>query len=961
MRVGFVLAAAVLWVGCATTSPRFEQELATTFAQDDMHKLETAELELYYPANYGEEAKRVAARAAECIRLLRKNDIDSRERERVLLFLTSANYNNAYVGGLSGGEPLLSVNPLSATNEIFHLYGLGGGNAEDVACHEMFHVVHYEQTHGFWNVVNTVLGPVLPPQAFLERWFTEGVAQYYEGRLLRRVGRPMSPFYRGSFDSFVAMRGGNVGPGDLQLGQRELTPHSGAYLTGLHFIEWLAETYGEKKLWQVMDLQARSVFSPLGYTLRFKSVYGLSVGALVDEWEKDLTAKLELRTRPPTEKVLLEDVGQLARVTTHPPTGTIAVVSSGNEQVPFLRILNADGTLRAEQRLAKLGTDRDYVFVGPGSMSGLSFTLDGHWLYLLNDDLIDRGDTRAQIWKIDAQTAEVVKVYQDVGRGMAGSVSADGRTFTFADFSPGKTSIIERELETGTNTVVAEFGPGVSVGAPAWNRSHTLLAFSRLDANGWNLVVREADGVTRNLTSDGAFNYGARWVDDDQLVFMRTAGKYLQAHRLNARHVPVECERLTDAPYGVLDPSPTETGVIYAARDGVHWSIDSSPLSDAVTVALIKPQPDQPEPSIPEWHQTPPLEITSDQPYSSLDHLFVPQMRVPVGSFTFSDVTGINASVGLSVMGRDRLSRHTWAINGLLGVPNVAENSLQVGYRNAALAPWSIIAAASRNATVSEAYWTGILAASRTIFSVPVSFGVQTEVWQPFDSPTEKFIGPFASIAYSAGDGTPYAGAQRTFSVSLEVAGYPRAFGSDRDMLDLRGDVTVAIPLPFSKRHSFSAGAVGRSVPGAPVGALRVGGVSSANTLFQFGSREPFPMGPGTFLPGTLVEGLRGFDDFALRANHAAIFNARYRYSFIVDRGTASVLWILPSFFFRQIDVEAFGSAAVTESQVARAAGAAVSIRTSFGGFIPVSLSYQFAWRFDFGLPPLHVVAVSFD
>ncbi|HEY1087656.1 MAG TPA: hypothetical protein VGE37_08175, partial [Archangium sp.] len=72
-------------------------------------------------------------------------------------------------------------------------------------------------------------------------------------------------------------------------------------------------------------------------------------------------------------------------------------------------------------------------------------------------------------------------------------------------------------------------------------------------------------------------------------------------------------------------------------------------------------------------------------------------------------------------------------------------------------------------------------------------------------------------------------------------------------------------------------------------------------------------------------------------------------------------LWILPSFFFRQIDLEAFGSAAITETQSAKAVGAAIFFRMQFAGLLPVSLVYQFAWRFDFGLPPLHVVAVSFD
>jgi hypothetical protein len=193
------------------------------------------------------------------------------------------------------------------------------------------------------------------------------------------------------------------------------------------------------------------------------------------------------------------------------------------------------------------------------------------------------------------------------------------------------------------------------------------------------------------------------------------------------------------------------------------------------------------------------------------------------------------------------------------------------------------------------------------------------------------------------------------------VAAYPKAIGSDRDMLDLRGQIGLALPLPLSKRHSFFLSATGRSLPGAPAGALRVGGVATWNNLVEVGSREDFPTGPGVFLPGTLVEGVRGFDDYAVRAQHAAIFSARYRYAFIIDRGFASLLWIFPSIFFRQIDLEAFGSGAITEATSLKAAGASLAFRLSFAGFVPVSIRYQFAWRFDFGLPPLHVVGLSFD
>lgn len=951
---------ALLFGGCATTSPRFDQELATTFAQDDMRKLETADVELYYPAQYAEAAQRVAARASECLRALRAHDVTKRDYGRALLFLTSANYNNAYVGGQAQGEPLHSVDPLSVTSELFHWYGLGGAEAGDVACHEMFHYAHYEQVHGLWNVVNTVFGPVVPPQAFLERWFTEGVAQFYEGRIQRAVGRPSSPLYRGSFDSFVAMRGGAVGAGDLSLSQRELSPFSGAYLTGLYFIEWLVSKYGEGKLWELMDLQGRSVFSPFGATLRFKQVYGLSTGALMDEWAKELTATLVVRQRPGDEHPILSDVGQLARLASHPASQTLAIVSSGNEQVPLLRILERDGRVRVERRLAKLGTDRDYVFVGPGSMSGLSFTADGKFLFLLNDDLIDRGDTRAQIWKIDAQTGEVLKVFQDVGRGMGGAVSGDGLTFTFVDFPAGRSRIIERELESGTDRVVAEFPLGVSVSSPQWNAGHTQLVYSRLDPNGWNLVLRGEDGTSRDLTTDGAFNYGAKWSDDTHLVFARTAGRYLQAHRLDLESGVLE--RLSDTPYGLLDPSPIGTGVAAVVRDDVHWSIDAMPGTARETIA----PPAEPV-IIPQKHESPALEVTRDEKYSSLDHLFLPQLRLPGGTLNIYIPPGgdllqaqVSGALSVSVMGRDRLGLHTWAANAFLQLPSL-ENSVQVGYRNLLLAPWSLVVSGERNAYSREAYWTGGVYASRTVFTVPLFFGVQTEVWQPFGQAVEKFIGPTFAISYSAGDSTAYAGAQRTFHFSLDVSGYPRALGSQRDLLDLRGAVALALPLPFSKRHSFSVSATGRVLPGAPAGALRVGGTSSLIPVVSTGRSDPFPAGPGVFLPGTLVEGLRGYDDFVLRAQYLALFNGRYRYSFIVDRGFASLLYLFPSIFFRQLDLEAFGAAALTESQVARSAGAAVSLRTTIGGFIPVSLTYQFAWRFDFGLPPLHVIGISFD
>jgi hypothetical protein len=304
-------------------------------------------------------------------------------------------------------------------------------------------------------------------------------------------------------------------------------------------------------------------------------------------------------------------------------------------------------------------------------------------------------------------------------------------------------------------------------------------------------------------------------------------------------------------------------------------------------------------------------------------------------------------------------------------MPYGIENVLQVKYDNRTLAPWSISAYAGReyypetDTTYAEAYWSGGVSASRTVFTTPISFGARTEIWQPDRAPLAKYIGPWLSVSYGASESTGYGGPQRLLAMSLDVAGYPKALGSDSNLLDVSAEVGLAFPLPLSRRHSLVLSLTGRALPGAPDGALRVGGVGRGLGLWT-SSQGPGRTGtpPEVFLPGSFVEAVRGYDDFSIRATAAGIAHARYRYSFIIDKGFTSTLYLFPSAFFRQVDLDVFGSAAATDNRTAtwaRAAGAALSVRALFGGALPLSLSYQFAWRFDHALPPLHVVSIAFD
>lgn len=58
--------------GCAFVTPRFPQNIQASFARDEMRKLTTESLELYYPAQLRGAALRMASRLEGCVARLQE-------------------------------------------------------------------------------------------------------------------------------------------------------------------------------------------------------------------------------------------------------------------------------------------------------------------------------------------------------------------------------------------------------------------------------------------------------------------------------------------------------------------------------------------------------------------------------------------------------------------------------------------------------------------------------------------------------------------------------------------------------------------------------------------------------------------------------------------------------------------------------------------------------------------------
>jgi hypothetical protein len=995
----------------APVVPLMPQDVATALADKPMRRLETANLDVYYPDDHHDEAVRFADHVEWCARQLRAralvhNGIADR---RLTLIMPDLTFNNAFTVPIIGGYEPFAVVPTYQTIDAFSLEMGLPPDAGTIACHELTHYIQFNQVAGFAWLVDQVFGEAYTPQLGFDGWFDEGLAVYYETTLQPGVGRLAWPFWNGAFAAGLA--GHRLQGGDLSQFNRDAFMGN-HYLVGSHFVRFLAERYGEWDLWKTIEVQSRSILFPFFINVRFWQGFGKSLETLVGEFADDTAARYPATARPPEQRTI-EPVGAIARYG-RAADGSEALIIEGHDTPTRIVVRGPEGAVRVDRNLTDVLPPRTLVAPGAESSGGPSFTADGRTVYFTT---LDQGVTfqRSRLMRLDVASGALAVVARDLYGG-GGAISPDGSTYAFARADGDRHTLVLLDVASGSMRVLTTPPAGAFVSVPRYAPDGQRIVAAAFDGSGFSIRVFDArSGAMLARIGDGhAAVHDAAFAGPNHVVYLRSDDRErgFQVYLCDLR--TGQSRQITHAPYLAFEPQVARGTLRFLNREGWRWTLDEQPIAlDAIPPppappplppptpppppSAAPPAPAAPPYALPPWWATwpqpvddRPLEVLSDTPYSATDHLL--SLQTHSISLIGAGRSGVFGELNLG--GADKLQFHRWALTGLLqlGSPQVGFGGAGA-YANSQLAPFTFIADAlavryhdtwpttsplmsptpqkspfvlektllQANAVVTRSFW-----------GAPAELGFFLDDDDQPSEPTQlvkhrRVAGPFVSAEYAGVEATPYTGLRRALFLLPSLNLFPAAWNTaDATLTDVRMEVFGVMPLPLSRRHTLSLDLVARDLFGLPAGErwLQVGGGLSALAIHRTpDGRVPREVTIDSLPTVHFLEPLRGYEDYPIATDRILIATAAYRYPIIVDRGTASTVWILPSSFLRQIDLELFGSAATdAHSEPGQHAhvvgGTAVTLEMALWR-IPFSLTYQLARRVEDDQALVQIVALA--
>ena len=246
----------------------------------DWYEIETDHFFVHYPETKREFASKAIYWAEEAHKVL-SVALGWKPREKTHI-VVEGNYDDANGWARS-----------TLSNEI-HLYAYPPPQTSELATyddwvrqlvfHEYTHILHTDNSSSsLYEVINALLGKIARNNATAPRWYTEGLAVYYETKTGTR-GRLRNPVYQ-TIMRQAALSGTIPDLGRLSTGMSRWPGGMGAYLYGAFFVESLARKYGEDKF-REFHAHYGDDWAPYGLNRAALKTWGDTFDGLYEAWRR---------------------------------------------------------------------------------------------------------------------------------------------------------------------------------------------------------------------------------------------------------------------------------------------------------------------------------------------------------------------------------------------------------------------------------------------------------------------------------------------------------------------------------------------------------------------------------------------------------------------------------------------------------------------------------------------------
>jgi len=513
--------------------------------------------------------------------------------------------------------------------------------------HEYVHILHLDTMSGVPALINVIFGKTVAPNGSLPRWFTEGLATYYESARTG-AGRIRNGVFK------MCLRAAALDDRLFSLGTLSGAPTQWPgvrawYLYGGHFLAYVAATRGESALTDFNHAYGERLI-PFGVNIVARQTLGDDWPTLYGEWQTALTAD-----------ALAQWVAMRAQggPTPYRPLNKRSYAHDfiqrrpGHNQLSFIR---NDGLDERMLVLYDLESGEETEVFEEHGEGWHAWSPDGQFLVTAETNFYERVYVYGDLYKLDLETGDH-QLLTNGERAREPVVAPDGRSVVYIAGQRGTTDLKRLWLDTGELEVLYEGQAYEQISTPNFDPEGTRLVVSRFSGEPVGrrdlFLFDLQTKVWTRLTDDKALDLEPRFdPTGEAIIFSADRTGTFELYRADL--VTGALLQLTRSVTGFFSPSFDPSGeVLYATTydsDGYNVTTLSVPeLMASASPAIVDRRR--------EVVVTPAAPRVSHEAHSYQPWRFLwPSNWLP----EFLSTLSFDGTYALSLMGSDPAGYHIW-------------------------------------------------------------------------------------------------------------------------------------------------------------------------------------------------------------------------------------------------------------------------------------------------------------